>query len=475
MPRVVGVREEKQKAESGKLTAESHQGAALSFQLSAFSPCLGTLSNTSPDSTLLDISATLKWFGGEELLIGQLVAGLDRSEGRYRVAVADTPSAAWAMLQFGPRALGETERSPWGTERVEVWRAPPGEPRPTLDSLPVEALRLDPRALAWLHELGLRQVGQLALFSRAQLVERFGPDLLRRWDQLWGELPETLVPWHEPTEYSTALDFECSTTHYETLLSVLEQQLKRLVAPLVERHEGIQRLECVLRGESGSLVPLQVAVLRPTVQVAYLLELLKLRLESQPLVEPIAGVRLAATAVTPIERRQRTFLATEQHEDDTWLWASLVERLSGRLGEQAVLRARVRSEHQPEYAWTETPWMDASLSRSPSPPKRRPGTVTRSTPSSSSLLTTRPVHLERRPIAVRMISVMPQRTPQQFVWRDEPYTVARHWGPERIETGWWRGRDVRRDYFRVETTTGQWFWVFRRLHDGAWFLQGWFE
>ncbi len=294
MPRIVGVKEEQPKADSRKLTA-SETPAALGFQLSAFSPCLGTLPQTTADHWLLDISATLRWFGDEPTLLAELVTLLDRSARHYRVTVADTPSAAWAMLQCGPKTRPPSERAAPSTERVEVWRAPPNEPRPTLDILPVEALRLEPAVLAWLHELGLRQVGQLAAFSRVQLVERFGAQLLQRWDQLWGDSAETLVPWHEPSEYRTTLDFDFSTTHYETLLQVLEQQLTRLVAPLVERREGLQRLECVLCGESGSLVPLQVAVLRPTVQVAYLLELLKLRLESQPLIEPIAGVRLSAT------------------------------------------------------------------------------------------------------------------------------------------------------------------------------------
>jgi protein ImuB len=49
--------------------------------------------------------------------------------------------------------------------------------------------------------------------------------------------------------------------------------------------------------------------------------------------------------------------------------------------------------------------------------------------------------------------------------------VAAH-GPERIETAWWRGPIVRRDYYVVETDSGERFWVFRRLKDGAWFLHG---
>jgi hypothetical protein len=34
---------------------------------------------------------------------------------------------------------------------------------------------------------------------------------------------------------------------------------------------------------------------------------------------------------------------------------------------------------------------------------------------------------------------------------------------------------VGRDYYRVATTTGRRFWLFRRLGDGEWFVQGVFE
>jgi protein ImuB len=45
-------------------------------------------------------------------------------------------------------------------------------------------------------------------------------------------------------------------------------------------------------------------------------------------------------------------------------------------------------------------------------------------------------------------------------------------GPERIETGWWRGQTVCRDYWRVEIETGQSLWIYRDLRQKRWFLQG---
>ena len=84
----------------------------------------------------------------------------------------------------------------------------------------------------------------------------------------------------------------------------------------------------------------------------------------------------------------------------------------------------------------------------------------------------RPLRLLPRPVRVEAVAVMPDGPPVHFQHQGESRRVDKSWGPERIETAWWRGRSVRRDYYRIETTTGSRFWLFRQLTDGQWFLQG---
>lgn len=79
------------------------------------------------------------------------------------------------------------------------------------------------------------------------------------------------------------------------------------------------------------------------------------------------------------------------------------------------------------------------------------------------------------PVALEVLSVVPDGPPVTFRWQGQQHRVVCHWGPERIETGWWRGASVRRDYYRVETTTGQRFWLFRQLGDRRWHLHGAFS
>jgi protein ImuB len=45
-------------------------------------------------------------------------------------------------------------------------------------------------------------------------------------------------------------------------------------------------------------------------------------------------------------------------------------------------------------------------------------------------------------------------------------------GPERIESGWWDGGDVTRDYYVARAVDGARLWVFQDLARGEWYLQG---
>jgi protein ImuB len=79
-----------------------------------------------------------------------------------------------------------------------------------------------------------------------------------------------------------------------------------------------------------------------------------------------------------------------------------------------------------------------------------------------------------RPLLLEAVSVVPDGPPVRFRHGSQTHEVAKAHGPERIETAWWRGPTVRRDYYVVETKTGARYWLFRRLRGGGWFLHGMF-
>ena len=73
------------------------------------------------------------------------------------------------------------------------------------------------------------------------------------------------------------------------------------------------------------------------------------------------------------------------------------------------------------------------------------------------------------------VSTATDGSPIQFEYQQKKGLVVRSWGPERIESGWWRGPSQRRDYYRIETDEGRWLWLYQQLSDGHWFLHGEFD
>jgi protein ImuB len=48
-------------------------------------------------------------------------------------------------------------------------------------------------------------------------------------------------------------------------------------------------------------------------------------------------------------------------------------------------------------------------------------------------------------------------------------------GPERIQSGWWDGDEVARDYYVARTADGAQWWIFRECAPGRrWFVHGCF-
>ena len=80
------------------------------------------------------------------------------------------------------------------------------------------------------------------------------------------------------------------------------------------------------------------------------------------------------------------------------------------------------------------------------------------------------------PDAPRPVWLLSEPQPLASVMESRPWVLRD--GPERIESGWWDGHDVRRDYYVAETPRGERAWIYRDhrrgTDDGEWWLHGWF-
>jgi protein ImuB len=251
----------------------------------------------------------------------------------------------------------------------------------------------------------------------------------------------------------------------EILLGICERLLPQLLQPLGERGLGVTRLLAELKGEDNSLGRLVVDLVRPSLNGRHLLELLSLRLESMRMQAPMIGARLAVLDEAPLAVQQQVLFDDLAPPVDSAAWTSLVERLSGRLGAESVASICRRADHQPERAWQARSWI--ATHRKSARPAKKDLQLKPNVP--------RPTLLLPMPRAIRVLALAPQGHPRQFDDAGSESHVVRSWGPERIETAWWRGPSIRRDYYRVETEAGAQCWIFRDLRTRRWFLHGWFD
>jgi protein ImuB len=268
---------------------------------------------------------------------------------------------------------------------------------------------------------------------------------------------------------------------------VIERLVAACVAPLAARAAGVLALQVRLERAVGlaeltaTPIVIDVGLFRPSLAVRHLTGLVGLRLDRVRLCGEIAAVAVEVVAIGPVDCRQRSLFAADRQHDAAAAVGGLLDRLAGRLGRAAVFEPRPVADAQPEHAWIATPpgsrpaagVAGAGRERPARDRVRRDGAV--ASPQAAAgrrpiWMPPKPVRLE--PLRAGLLAVAPDGPPVRFRLGDEVHDVAQAHGPERIETAWWRGATVRRDYYVVETRSGARFWLFRRLRDGTWFLHG---
>ena len=135
------------------------------------------------DTLFLDIAGCTRLFGCEEALTASLRSALEGFGLTARLALADTPGAAWALTRYG---AGDSAVVPSGTGPEGLKRA--------LAQLPVAALRLSGDVAEALVSFGLDRICTLFPIEPVELIRRFGTEPVRRLEQALGRLDEPIVP-----------------------------------------------------------------------------------------------------------------------------------------------------------------------------------------------------------------------------------------------------------------------------------------
>ena len=317
----------------------------LSSCCEKYTPIYGVEEAASPECLLLDVTGCLALFGSEQGLAEQIQDDFRERGWDVRVAMAPTIGASWAVAHGVSRTNQAVVIPADGLEE-------------TLDVLPVRMLRLPDAMVHTLSELGIHGVGQLRRLPRDRLPSRFGPQILERLDQAFGNVAELIVVERPAEPIVATWAAQEPFRDRQVLLEVCRRLLERMLAPLQGQRRGVRRLLCQLHSSGGRPCELFVGMVSPSNSAQQMQKLLELQLERVAWEDEITFVRLEAIEVTRVEERLRDLFGEQFGEDHTRELRWLLERLSNRLGAEAVVRATCVPDPQPELAVNYEPFVD---------------------------------------------------------------------------------------------------------------------
>jgi protein ImuB len=404
-----------------------------------------TLMRFSPEVALLDeatvvveVGASLRLFGGLLALCREAKVVLATLGFTARISAAPTGQGAWLLAKYGNRRVLKLASLEQRLSVLPMTAVP--EIRPFAD---------------WFSGLGCETIAEVRRLPRAGLQRRCGEHLLDSLDRAFGTAPE-LFDWLElPPTFSARIEMPDRLEHADGAVFGAHRLIVQLCGWLCAKQLATTAIRLLLEHERGrdAIEPtvIDIALGEPTWKEEHLVRLLKERLHRIELNAPVIALRLDASKVeTAAPASDTLFPEPGGSKEDH---ARLLELLVARLGEENVLRPAPTADHRPEIA---NRWVPVS----------------------------RQAKLEQLPEGLPRPTWMLDNPVRLLMRQHRPFygSPLRMVSPgERIESGWFDGELVTRDYFVAQADDQSCYWIYRERvssrdaeDEPRWFLHGLF-
>jgi protein ImuB len=398
-------------------------------------------------SIVLDVSASLRLFGGALALCRNVVASVAALGFTASLGAAPTATGAW-LLARSSRTRGQ----PLGRRALKMRTL-----TRRLDALPCHLLPTTHPCRDWLAGIGARNLGALRRLPRAGLMRRTSLQLVQELDRAYGDVSETFAWIKVPSTFCASIETLDRIEHAQALMFGASRLILQMTGWLVAQQLAVTSITLSLEHERGraKMPPtvLEIALAEPAWKDDHLIRLLKERLDKVELAAPVISLRLdARQLVAMLPPTESLFPEPGGTPAD---FHRLLELLTARLGADNVLTPTTSQDHRPEVC---NAWVPATEK----PAKK----------CLQGEALQRPFWILPKPIALLMRNERP--------FYGSPLKLIS--GPERIEAGWWNDAAATRDYFIAQGTDASCYWIYlERMQQrgrqaeaqaARWFLHG---
>jgi protein ImuB len=380
-----------------------------------------------PNALLLEIKGSVRLFGSLPRLHADIDACWRQLALPAQSATAPSTLAALWLARAG---------NPLQIEDIE---ALPGH----LAKVPLACTAWDDELLHTLRAMGVTSLSELMRLPRAGLARRLHPARVQDLDIALARQPAPRRAFVPRERFRERCDFDTEIEHVAYLEKALEPLIERCAQFLLKRQAGVQALQLRLRHRTAPPTRVLLGLASITSERRRLSDVLCQKLWRLELKAPVRGMELISGPLRGLSTSSLDAFAGLNRAGSRDSAPQLVERLRARLGEEAVYGVCLNPEHRPEAAWRRV--HDLRLTAAPKVPEE---VIDQDMP--------RPIWLLNEPL--------PLTKPELLQ------------GPERIESGWWDGKGVARDYYVARQGRAQGegirLWVFQERHSKRWFVHG---
>ena len=434
----------------------------LIYSCYQFTPALNQYNEA---SLLLEIRGSLKLFQGLNKLIQNIKQEVEAQQISCTMGLADTAKSAYLLARHSDNKVSEAM-----TTAIKCFEDSSGKLsdqihfHTLLYSIPVTKLDCSELIIKKLTRSGFKSLGELLVLPMAELGKRYGKDFVLYLQQINGELPDPQRNIVFPETFDHYIECSDAISSVDHLLWAMQKMLRRLSDYLRARQMYCggfiwslyqqQHYSSINTSNNASQekVTIELYLTQARWDMAYFLNLTRIKLEALTLTAPTSAIRLKACDLRPAHYLSTDLLPPDiqySPQRSNGIFTALIDTLAVRLGENSLYQVTNHHRHIPEQASQLAGLLDIDA------------TCVESNETKTSASGLRPTWLLRQPSPI-------QNCQTSLYYQGDLKLLQ---GPERIEGDWW-STAVSRDYYIARRKDDTLYWIYRDRHTQCWFVHG---
>ena len=422
------------------------QQQKILHELAALVESVSSTVSFHPQALICEVRSSLNYFGGIDSIHDKLKTLITPALVKHQLAekffYAACPTVTGSLL------LARSGHNALVYQKDNL--------RSALGQLSTDVLQLHKEQNRRLYNMGVRKIRDIWRLPTDGLRKRFGSDFVNLLNKALGIVPEPTRNYVAPPAYNSNYDLPYELENLDRLLPIADEMLAQLCDFLQRRDLSTSHLVFSLLHEKRACTEIDMALRQSSRCRDHLLLLMETHFAKLSIPAPVIGLKLTVKQFDAFMSHSEQLLVEDRvngKQSHSQL-DQFMEQLQARLGDSSLKSINTIAEHCPEYACEELDYEESANRRN----------AAETTPVASN---PRPLWLLDEP---KLLSLHKGK-----LYHHRPINLIS--GPERIETYWWSGTDVRRDYYVAREQGGSRLWVFRErggAKDGQknWFLHG---